>query len=541
MQPRFQLGPGAAFERLESIIGIALFFAEEDVEAVAFVFGTVDLQARQADGQGDITFPVADTDDELVDDTAVQVHLFFGDQGQSDAEDVVTVAGEDFLWFPLIVEARGVAFAAALQFVSEKCRGHALEHILAQHLLLEEGDAGDGQWLECFFDENKIAALRFDPAAEIGILQFLGEDAIADNGIDGVAIEVEVGEGALGLLNDHFFGVDHQAHTADAAVAEEEACTFEDIHQIFDAFEEVVVRQWDIAHTGHDGPCDLECAAFKGHDLLDIPAGDIGKAEQLQGGTGGRGVDDNGVVGAAVGQMCDVHEAGELFHAGQDGSLFGDQGIHAAPGEEYIQIFLHAPPVFVHLMQQVDLLAPEVGRQFHQFTADAGVKAVAEAVGGIGAEDDGSVAEFGAAQCAGRADTGFADSAFPGIEKNSHQSHSVDSLMSGRCIFWLVLYKKVRRAAGMVPEGVRNLWRPVRRVGGAESVVAVAVSVLQMALVNTLTKSWVKSSRSAAGETSLVVILSARLCPGIIIGVLFALCGEDVGESCENPETVFEL
>lgn len=93
----------------------------------------------------------------------------------------------------------------------------------------------------------------------------------------------------------------------------------------------------------------------------------------------------------------------------------------------------------------------------------------------------------------------------------------------------------------MVPEGVRNLVRPVRRVGTAESVVAVAVSVLQMALVNTLTKSWVTLSRPVAGQTSPAVILFARLCPVIIIGVLFALCGEDVGESRENPETVFEL
>ena len=132
--------------------------------------------------------------------------------------------------------------------------------------------------------------------------------------------------------------------------------------------------------------------------------------------------------------MSNVHEAGKLFHAGQHGSLFSDQRIHAAPGEEYIQVFLHAPPVFVHLMEQVDLLSPEVGRQLHQFAADAGVKAVAQTVGGVGAEDDGAVAEFSASQCAGRADTGLADSAFAGVEKNTHQSHSVNSSASGRCI-----------------------------------------------------------------------------------------------------------
>ena len=167
-------------------------------------------------------------------------------------------------------------------------------------------------------------------------------------------------------------------------------------------------------------------------------------------------------------------------------------------------------------------------------------------MGRVGAEDDSPVAQFGATQCAGRADAGLADSAFPGIEKNSHQFHSVTLFASARSVSQLVIYKKVRRTARMVPECVRNLRRPVRRYSAAESSAAV---VIQMTSVTSITQSFVRLYYLRLGYFPLVVIvvtatiaaIVVSICPGIDVGVLFSFCREDVHKCSENPETVFEL
>ena len=52
---------------------------------------------------------------------------------------------------------------------------------------------------------------------------------------------------------------------------------------------------------------NLNRLTLKGENFLQIPTRHIGKAEQLQGGPGGRGVNDNDIIFATVGQRRNLH------------------------------------------------------------------------------------------------------------------------------------------------------------------------------------------------------------------------------------------
>ena len=98
--------------------------------------------------------------------------------------------------------------------------------------------------------------------------------------------------------------------------------------------------------------------------------------------------------------LVDPEQVGEFLHAGQDGDLFGDHGLDALPAEERFHPLLDGAPVLVEVVGDVALLAPEIVGDGSGLGAEADVEAVAEAVGGVGAEDDGAVAAAAAAALA---------------------------------------------------------------------------------------------------------------------------------------------
>ena len=124
----------------------------------------------------------------------------------------------------------------------------------------------------------------------------VGEDPVDDHGVGQVAVEVEVGEGALGLLDHHPVGVHHQPDRG--ARRGRGGSRSSSIR--------LRTSRWTSANTSSPGSgtsssvlasgrAALDQAPLPGEDLLEPPAGDVGEAQQAQGLAGRRAVDDHDV------------------------------------------------------------------------------------------------------------------------------------------------------------------------------------------------------------------------------------------------------
>ena len=127
-------------------------------------------------------------------------------------------------------------------------------------------------------------------------------------------------------------------------------------------------------------------------------ASELRESQKLQGGAGGSAIDHDHVVLAAFGQRGNLHQTGQLFHARQHARLLGHQVVHAAPNEDRRKVLLHASPMHLHLVQQIDLLAPQVVRQRSRLVADPRVERVCQAVSGVGAQNHRTVTQVRGAQ-----------------------------------------------------------------------------------------------------------------------------------------------
>jgi hypothetical protein len=93
----------------------------------------------------------------------------------------------------------------------EDVGAEAVEHVRADDLLAEVRRAQHGHGGEGGLDLVERLELALAPGAEVGP-DLLGEDAVDDHGVGQVAVEVQVGEGPPGLVDDHPVGRHHQAH-----------------------------------------------------------------------------------------------------------------------------------------------------------------------------------------------------------------------------------------------------------------------------------------------------------------------------------------
>ena len=117
--------------------------------------------------------------------------------------------------------------------------------------------------------------------------------------------------------------------------------------------------------------------------------------------------------------LIDPEQVGEFFHSGENGDFFGDHRVYALPLEEGLDPFLYGSPVAIKVVGDVALLAPEVVDDGGRLGAQFEIEAVAKAMGGVGAEDDGAVAKAGATQGGGGGDASLADAAFAGVKEDA--------------------------------------------------------------------------------------------------------------------------
>jgi hypothetical protein len=89
---------------------------------------------------------------------------------------------------------------------------HNLQHGNPNYLLLKKGYASNGKGSKTLLNHLIIFALALLPEAKILVIYFVWDETIADDEVGEIAIEVKVGKGALGFLNYHLLGVDHQAY-----------------------------------------------------------------------------------------------------------------------------------------------------------------------------------------------------------------------------------------------------------------------------------------------------------------------------------------
>ena len=137
----------------------------------------------------------------------------------------------------------------------------------------------------------------------------------------------------MGFLDDHLLRVEHQAHTgigADQQVVEH----FQAAEQVFHRVEHRLVRDRDAGHRAQNGADDLGDLSLQGQDFLQPPASHLRERQEAQR-FGGRGtVNDDDVVVATAMVLVDPQQAGQLLHPWEDGDLFRNHVVEAAPSEQ---------------------------------------------------------------------------------------------------------------------------------------------------------------------------------------------------------------
>jgi hypothetical protein len=198
--------------------------------------------------------------------------------------------------------------------------------------------------------------------------------------------------------------------------------------QVAHVAEDLVARQRDVDERLHHRPRDLVHHPVDREDAIEVPLGDIGKRQELEGFPGGCAVDDEDVELALALVLLDPHEAGDLLHPRRRCHLLGDDVVDSLRCEERRQVHVDAVPVLLELVERVDLLAPEVRRELGGLVADRRVDAVREAVRSVGADDERLVAEACALDRGGGGDRCLAH---PSLARVEDHTHGCVSLLTG--------------------------------------------------------------------------------------------------------------
>ncbi len=215
-----------------------------------------------------------------------------------------------------------------------------------------------------------------------------GEDSVHDDRVHAIPVELQVGVGAVGFLDHHLFRIHHQANAGDVGIAEDPADDAQSLEQVLQFVVSLV--EGDAGGGADRHPKALDRQLLKGEGLGDPPLGDLGKGEEGQGLAGGRAVDDDQVVLAAVEVVVEPEEGGAFAHAGNGGEFFGGNIVDALPLEDQEQQLAHVSPVLFHRIVEIDFLGMEVGDDLDRFGAELHVQGVGQAVGGIGGHHQGA-------------------------------------------------------------------------------------------------------------------------------------------------------
>ena len=184
-----------------------------------------------------------------------------------------------------------------------------------------------------------------------------------------VAIEVQVGVRALGLLDHHLLGVDDQADRRQVGVGEQRMHAVQPVEQRLARVEDGAGRHGHAGHAAHHGAGDLRDAPLHREDLLQPPAGAIRYCQETQRLAGWRAIDNDRVEVAGVAMIGDPKEAGQLVHARQYGQLLGHHVVQSAPGKQRVHPILDDAVVAVDVVVDVGFLRPEIGGHLHRLGA----------------------------------------------------------------------------------------------------------------------------------------------------------------------------
>src|SRR5439155_17117655 len=149
--------------------------------------------------------PRSDLQNELV-TVPQELHLLLRSKGQVERQHVATVLAAHAIRSAAVVEARRI-------LVREERSPELPQHLEPDHLAIEERHGPDRHGRERFLDERLIAALRLLPGLEIRA-RTLRQHAVAYDKVGRIAEEVEIGKGALRLLDDHLLEVEDEPHRA---------------------------------------------------------------------------------------------------------------------------------------------------------------------------------------------------------------------------------------------------------------------------------------------------------------------------------------
>src|SRR5574337_1421844 len=94
--------------------------------------------------------------------------------------------------------------------VGKEASAHPLKHGKTDNLAVKERDLPDRDRRKAVLNHLPVPALDMAPLGKIAVLKLTRKNAIADDRIGHVAIEVEIGQGPLRLLNDHLLRIEDQ-------------------------------------------------------------------------------------------------------------------------------------------------------------------------------------------------------------------------------------------------------------------------------------------------------------------------------------------
>ena len=188
----------------------------------------------------------------------------------------------------------------------------------------------------------------------------VGQEPVHDHGVHREAVEAEVHEGALRLLDDDLLRVRHEPHGRRLRVLEERVDAFELLRERLHVVEVPVRRERQVGHLPGDGPRDLEDRALEPEELLHVPLERRRKRDEPQRLPGGRAVEDEDVESLLARVLVHVEERRNLLHAREDRELLGEHLLDAGDREQRRDVPRDVLPVAADLLGDVDLLDPEV-------------------------------------------------------------------------------------------------------------------------------------------------------------------------------------
>ena len=201
---------------------------------------------------------------------------------------------------------------------------------------------------------------------------------------------------------------------------------FQAAEQILDIGEVAIGRQFHRRNPIRHRPHGFEYSALEREDVLHVPFERGRHADEAHGFGGRRAIQHDHLVMPLAPVLIHVHHGAQLFHARQDGQLFGLHVADAGGAQHRDDVSGNLAPMPLDLLLDIDFLDGEavvdgqriVGSVLEQ--AGFQIEGVGQAVGRIDAHHQSAVAEPRKLQTGGRGNAGLAHASFAAEEQDAH-------------------------------------------------------------------------------------------------------------------------